>query len=101
MKDFINCYNAKCPVLIFIIGYVPCSQYVLCKCPVPCCVLVLFLKFSVLLWSIYTAMCLYTIMFTYNATERVTAAAIAKDAYVLLNDLPRHKFHILKRLSRK
>ena len=46
-------------------------------------------------------MCLYTIMFRYNATERVTAAAIDKDAYVLLNDLPHHKFHILKRLSGK
>ena len=87
MKDFINCYNAKCPVLILsIIGYVPMS-----------CVNVLFLalKFSVLLWSIYT------IMFPHNATERVTAAAIAKDAHVLLNNLPRHKFHILKRLSGK
>ena len=89
MKELINCYDAKSPALIL-------HTYIRRLCP--------------LLSSIqsFHAMSLYTIMFAYNATvdtltpdATVTVAAITMDAYILLNDLPRHKFHILKRLSGK
>ena len=77
MKEIINCYDAKCPVLILRI-------------------LAMFLAFMD-----STRQCAFTPLCLGTMPQRVTAAAMSKDAYVLLNDLPRHKFHILKRLSGK